>query len=68
MIKKFRRYEIRVIEYQDGTFSVTFARKQAGFRVRSQANTLRQAFVFFANKLKRVKSADLESIWGDGIA
>ena len=63
MIKKIRRYSIRVIEYQDGSFSATLSWKQAGFRVRAEANTLRQAFVGFANKLKRVKASDLEEIW-----
>ena len=63
MIKKFRRFEIRVIEHHDGVFSVIFARKQAGVKIRAEANTLRQAFVGFANKLKRVKASDLERIW-----
>ena len=63
MIKKIRRYDIRVIEYQDGTFSATLSWKRAGIRVRAEANTLRQAIVGFANKLKRVKAADLEKIW-----
>ena len=58
-IKKLRRYEIRVIQYNDDTFSISL--KLFGIKV--TADTLAEAFIKFGDKLKRVKKRKYEKIW-----